>query len=99
MRSRTRLIVASLIRARVARDCRDDDESRSNKTLEPNPVADEPDECSCERRITRAQFEQAQWELKQREIKFEFQDHEISHSIYFIDPDGHKLEITTYELK
>ena len=40
----------------------------------------------------------AQRELKERGIKFEFQDHEISHSIYFHDPDGHELEITTYEL-
>jgi catechol 2,3-dioxygenase-like lactoylglutathione lyase family enzyme len=44
-------------------------------------------------------FIAAQEELKQRGIKFEFQDHEISHSIYFRDPDGHHLEITTYELK
>jgi catechol 2,3-dioxygenase-like lactoylglutathione lyase family enzyme len=41
----------------------------------------------------------AQEELKRRGIKLEFQDHEISHSIYFHDPDGHELEITTYELK
>ena len=41
----------------------------------------------------------AQDELKRRGIEFEFEDHEISHSIYFSDPDGHKLEITTYELK
>jgi catechol 2,3-dioxygenase len=40
----------------------------------------------------------AQQELKKRGIKFEFQDHEISHSIYFRDPDGNKLEITTYDL-
>ena len=44
-------------------------------------------------------FLAAQEELRQRGIKFEFQDHEISHSIYFRDPDGHHLEITTYELK
>ena len=31
-------------------------------------------------------------------IEFEFQDHKISHSIYFYDPDRHELEITTYEL-
>ena len=50
-------------------------------------------------RADRANFLAAQRELKKREIKFEFQDHEISHSIYFRDPDGHQLEITTYELK
>jgi catechol 2,3-dioxygenase-like lactoylglutathione lyase family enzyme len=49
-------------------------------------------------RATRKNFLAAQDELKQRGIKFEFQDHEISHSIYFYDPDGHVLEITTYEL-
>jgi catechol 2,3-dioxygenase-like lactoylglutathione lyase family enzyme len=49
-------------------------------------------------RANRKNFLAAQDELKQRGIKFEFQDHEISHSIYFCDPDGHQLEITTYEL-
>jgi catechol 2,3-dioxygenase-like lactoylglutathione lyase family enzyme len=49
-------------------------------------------------RANRENFLHAQRELKEREIKFEFQDHEISHSIYFRDPDGHQLEITTYEL-
>lgn len=43
-------------------------------------------------------FLAAQRELEKRGIKFEFQDHEIAHSIYFSDPDGHQLEITTYEL-
>src|SRR5690242_10538360 len=43
----------------------------------------------------RKNFLAAQDELKQRGIKFEFEDHEISHSIYFHDPDGHILEITT----
>jgi catechol 2,3-dioxygenase-like lactoylglutathione lyase family enzyme len=43
-------------------------------------------------------FLMAQDELKKRGIDFEFQDHEISHSIYFRDPDGHHLEITTYEV-
>ena len=50
-------------------------------------------------RANRKNFVGAQEELKQRGIKFEFEDHEISHSIYFSDPDGHHLEITTYELK
>ena len=50
-------------------------------------------------RANRKNFLAAQEELKRRGIKFEFQDHEISHSIYFRSPDGHHLEITTYELK
>jgi catechol 2,3-dioxygenase-like lactoylglutathione lyase family enzyme len=49
-------------------------------------------------RANRENFLAAQHELEKRGIKFEFQDHEISHSIYFRDPDGHLLEITTYEL-
>ena len=49
-------------------------------------------------RADRENFLAAQRELKKRGIEFEFQDHEISHSIYFHDPDGHVLEITTYEL-
>jgi catechol 2,3-dioxygenase-like lactoylglutathione lyase family enzyme len=49
-------------------------------------------------RASRQNFAAAQRELKKRGIKFEFSDHEISHSIYFRDPDGHQLEITTYEV-
>jgi catechol 2,3-dioxygenase-like lactoylglutathione lyase family enzyme len=49
-------------------------------------------------RADRENFLAAQRELQKRGIDFEFQDHEISHSIYFRDPDGHQLEITTYEL-
>ena len=49
-------------------------------------------------RANRANFQAAREELKGRDIRFEFEDHEIAHSIYFNDPDGHKLEITTYEI-
>lgn len=45
-----------------------------------------------------ADFEQAQASLREHGIAFHFRDHEISHSIYFSDPDGHKLEITTYDV-
>lgn len=43
-------------------------------------------------------FETAQQELRKRGIDFEFEDHEITHSVYFHDPDGHKIELTTYDL-
>ncbi len=46
----------------------------------------------------RKNFLAAQEELTNRGITFQFQDHEISHSIYFSDPDGHEIEITTYEV-
>jgi|ERR1051325_733703 catechol 2,3-dioxygenase-like lactoylglutathione lyase family enzyme len=49
-------------------------------------------------RADRPNFIAAQQELINRGIAFHFQDHEVSHSIYFQDPDGTKLEITTYEL-
>jgi len=49
-------------------------------------------------RANRENFLRAQDELKKRAIPFDFQDHEISHSIYFRDLDGHEIEITTYEL-
>jgi catechol 2,3-dioxygenase-like lactoylglutathione lyase family enzyme len=43
-------------------------------------------------------FMEAQKMLEEKGIKFEFADHDISHSIYFKDPDGHEIEITTYEI-
>ena len=49
-------------------------------------------------RADRNNFVAAQQELKRRGIAFGFEDHQISHSIYFNDPDGHHLEITTYEM-
>jgi len=49
-------------------------------------------------RVDRKNFDAAQKELKRRKIAFEFEDHTIAHSIYFLDPEGHQLELTTYEL-
>lgn len=48
-------------------------------------------------RASRRNFDKAQEELQRRNIAFQFQDHEISRSIYFHDPDGYEIEITTYE--
>ena len=44
-------------------------------------------------------FRRAQDELQRQGIAFEFQDHQIAHSIYVRDPDGHEIEITTYEVE
>ena len=49
-------------------------------------------------RVDKKNFALAQAELQRRQIAFEFQDHQIAHSIYFHDPDGYQLEITTYDL-
>lgn len=49
-------------------------------------------------RADRQNFEAAQRALPAKGINIVFQDHQISHSIYFSDPDGHRLEITTYDL-
>ena len=49
-------------------------------------------------RANREEFEKARRTLRKKEIDYKFQDHQISHSIYFHDPDGHQIEITTYEV-
>lgn len=49
-------------------------------------------------RVTHKNFLASQRELTSRGMDFEFQDHGIAHSIYFRDPDGYQIEITTYEL-
>ncbi|MDQ6861337.1 MAG: VOC family protein [Verrucomicrobiota bacterium] len=49
-------------------------------------------------RASGAEFGNAQRELKRRGMMFSYEDHEISRSIYFTDPDGNRLEITTYDM-
>ncbi|MEP7072111.1 MAG: VOC family protein [Verrucomicrobiota bacterium] len=49
-------------------------------------------------RTSGEELRKAQSELTDRGIAFAFQDHEISHSIYLRDPDGHEVEITSYDL-
>jgi catechol 2,3-dioxygenase-like lactoylglutathione lyase family enzyme len=49
-------------------------------------------------RTGKQDFSNAQVFLRSKGIEFEFQDHSISHSVYFNDPDGYEIEITTYEL-
>lgn len=45
-----------------------------------------------------ADFRSAQTELQAKSVSFQFRDHEFAHSIYFYDPDGVLLEITTYDI-
>ncbi len=49
-------------------------------------------------RLDRAGFDEARSALAEQEIDAHFSDHGISHSIYFADPDGHQIELTTYEV-
>lgn len=50
-------------------------------------------------RASRPEFENARAALAARGIETEIQDHQIARSIYFRDPDGHEIEITTYEIQ
>lgn len=49
-------------------------------------------------RVDRANFERAQETFRERGIDFSFSDHGVSHSVYISDPDGHRIEITTYDV-
>lgn len=48
-------------------------------------------------RVDRTNFARAQAALRKRGIAFTTADHAAALSVYFADPDGHQLEITTYE--
>jgi catechol 2,3-dioxygenase-like lactoylglutathione lyase family enzyme len=49
-------------------------------------------------RVNRENFARARAELKDKDIGFHFEDHGIAHSIYFFDPDGYEIELTTWEV-
>ncbi len=48
-------------------------------------------------RVSREQYERAKDVLAAEGIPFEEQDHSVAWSVYFSDPDGIPLELTTYE--
>ena len=48
--------------------------------------------------VDRANFERAQAELPAEGVELRFADHGVSHSVYLADPDGHEIELTTYDL-
>jgi catechol 2,3-dioxygenase-like lactoylglutathione lyase family enzyme len=49
-------------------------------------------------RVDRANFEAAQQRFRDLGIEFRPADHGIAQSVYIADPDGHRIEITTYEV-
>jgi catechol-2,3-dioxygenase len=70
------------------------------RAAEPRPVPG-PDTLAAHHiafRVDRANFVSAQETLLQRSTPFEFQDHIAARSLYFRDPDGHQIEITTDEV-
>ena len=50
-------------------------------------------------KLDRPNFVEAQLHLDAAGIPYELWDHRISHSLYVRDPDGHQVELTTYELE
>ena len=48
--------------------------------------------------VDRENFESAQKHLQSQHVEFDWQDHDIAHSIYFRDPDDYCIELTTYEI-
>lgn len=49
-------------------------------------------------RVDRENFGRAQERMRWLSVDFREEDHGVSHSIYIRDPDGHEIEITTYEV-
>jgi catechol 2,3-dioxygenase-like lactoylglutathione lyase family enzyme len=49
-------------------------------------------------RVDREGFDAARRELAGEGVRATFSDHGISHSLYLRDPDGHQIELTTYDL-
>ena len=43
-------------------------------------------------------LERAQSHFRESGVEFQFEDHGGSHSLYLRDPDGHTIELTTYEI-
>lgn len=49
-------------------------------------------------RVDRAGFDAARAELPRSGADVHFSDHGLSHSLYLRDPDGHQIELTTYDV-
>jgi catechol 2,3-dioxygenase-like lactoylglutathione lyase family enzyme len=49
-------------------------------------------------RVDGENFRRAKERMAWLEVEFREEDHGVSRSIYLRDPDGHEIEITTYEV-
>jgi catechol 2,3-dioxygenase-like lactoylglutathione lyase family enzyme len=49
-------------------------------------------------RVSREEFDRARAELPDAGVDPRFSDHGSAHSVYFHDPDGHQIELTTYDV-
>jgi catechol 2,3-dioxygenase-like lactoylglutathione lyase family enzyme len=49
-------------------------------------------------RVDREQFDRARAALPEAGVEARFEDHGNVHSLYFRDPDGHQVELATYEV-
>ena len=49
-------------------------------------------------RLDRAGFDEARAALAEQGLETSFSDHVVCHSLYFDDPDGHQIELTTYDV-
>lgn len=49
-------------------------------------------------RVDRSGFEEAEQALAEEGAEPKFSDHGLSHSLYIRDPDGHQIELTTYDV-
>ena len=78
-----------------ARDLRP---GRSTRRRRPTTRAARPcASCTSRSASTATGLDAARRELADEDFKLTFTDHGVSHSLYFRDPDGHLIELTTYE--
>ena len=49
-------------------------------------------------RSHRVNFDRALEDFREQGIEARFADHGVCHSLYISDPDGHTIEITTYDV-
>ncbi|HUF54763.1 MAG TPA: VOC family protein [Dehalococcoidia bacterium] len=49
-------------------------------------------------RLDRENYDRAEAGFKERGMEYRFADHGVAHSLYISDPDGHTIELTTYEV-